>query len=38
MPVLSHRIILKTETRLKGRTEGDLLSEVLETVPAPTEE
>lgn len=36
-PVLSHRIILKTEARLKGRTEEDLLREVLETVPVPAE-
>jgi MoxR-like ATPase len=36
-PVLSHRIILKTEARLKGRTEEDLLSELLATVPVPAE-
>jgi MoxR-like ATPase len=37
VPVLSHRIILKTEARLKGRTEEDLLREVLESVPVPAE-
>jgi len=37
VPVLSHRIILKTEARLKGRTEEDLLREVLDTVPVPAE-
>jgi MoxR-like ATPase len=37
LPVLSHRIILKTETRLKGDTEQDLLREVLDTVPVPSE-
>jgi MoxR-like ATPase len=37
LPVLSHRIILKTETRLKGGTEQDLLREVLDTVPVPSE-
>lgn len=35
--VLFHRIILKTEARLKGRTEEDLLREVLDTVPVPAE-
>jgi MoxR-like ATPase len=38
VPVLSHRIILKTEARLKGRTEEDLLREVLESVPVPAED
>jgi MoxR-like ATPase len=37
VPVLSHRIILKTEARLKGRTVEDLLREVLDTVPVPAE-
>jgi MoxR-like ATPase len=35
--VLSHRIILKTEARLKGRTEEHLLREVLDTMPVPSE-
>jgi MoxR-like ATPase len=37
VPVLSHRILLKTEARLKGLTEEDLLKELLETVPVPAE-
>ncbi len=36
-PVLSHRIILKTEARLRGRTEEELLRELLYTVPVPAE-
>jgi MoxR-like ATPase len=35
--VLCHRIILKTEARLKGLTEEDLLRKILETVPVPAE-
>jgi MoxR-like ATPase len=35
--VLSHRIILKTEARLKGRTEEVLLREILASVPVPAE-
>jgi MoxR-like ATPase len=38
VPVLSHRIILKTEARLKGRTEEELLREILDSVPVPAEE
>jgi MoxR-like ATPase len=38
VPVLSHRIILKTEARLKGRSEEDLLKEILDSVPVPAEE
>lgn len=37
VPVLSHRIILKTEARLKGRTEEVLLREILASVPVPAE-
>ncbi|MGE5256709.1 MAG: AAA family ATPase [Hyphomicrobiales bacterium] len=37
VPALSHRIILKTEARLKGRTEEDLLREILLSVPVPAE-
>jgi len=37
VPALSHRIILKTEARLKGRTEEELLREILNTVPVPAE-
>jgi len=38
VPVLSHRSILKTEARLKGRTAEDLPREILDTVPFPAEE
>jgi MoxR-like ATPase len=37
VPVLSHRILLKTEARLKGRTEEQLLENTLESVPVPAE-
>jgi MoxR-like ATPase len=37
IPVLCHRIILKTEARLKGLTEEDLLKEVLNSVSVPAE-
>ena len=36
-PVLSHRIILKTEARLKGRSEELALQEILGSVPVPVE-
>jgi len=36
-PVLSHRLILKTEARLRGRTEEEVIEEILATVPVPTE-
>jgi MoxR-like ATPase len=36
-PVLSHRIILKTEARLRGRAEEDVIEEILATVPVPAE-
>ena len=38
VPVLSHRILLKTEARLKGRTAEDLPREILDTVPVPAEQ
>jgi MoxR-like ATPase len=37
VPVLSHRILMKTEARLKGRTEESIVEEILSTVPVPTE-
>ena len=37
VPVLSHRIILKTEARLKGRSEEEVLAEILSTIPVPAE-
>jgi MoxR-like ATPase len=36
-PVLSHRIIMKTEARLRGRTEEEVIEEILALVPVPTE-
>jgi len=36
-PVLSHRIIMKTEARLRGRTEEDVIEEILSSVPVPAE-
>lgn len=36
--VLSHRIILSTQTRLRGRTPADILAEVVESIPVPVEQ
>jgi MoxR-like ATPase len=35
--VLSHRMIVKTEARLRGRTEDGIIEEILATVPVPAE-
>jgi len=35
--VLSHRIIVKTEARLRGRTEDGIIEEILATVPVPVD-
>ena len=37
VPVLAHRIIAKTEARLRGRTEADMIHDILDTVPVPAE-
>lgn len=37
LPALAHRILARTEARLKNRREEDLLREILETLPAPVE-
>ncbi|MBN1101981.1 MAG: MoxR family ATPase [Deltaproteobacteria bacterium] len=37
VPVLSHRVIPRTEARLKGRSEKDILEDLLATVPVPAE-
>src|SRR5919201_1520071 len=37
LPTLSHRIILSTRTRLRGRDSRAILKEALETVPVPVE-
>jgi MoxR-like ATPase len=36
-PVLAHRIILSTRTRLRGRDNAEILREVLDSVPVPVE-
>jgi len=35
---LAHRLIVKTEARLRGRSAEDLIQEILSTVPVPVEE
>jgi MoxR-like ATPase len=35
--VLSHRVIVKMEARLRGRSEDDIIREILSTVPVPAE-
>jgi MoxR-like ATPase len=35
--VLSHRLILKPEAKVRGAQPGDLIQEILETTPVPTE-
>jgi len=35
--VLSHRIIVKTEARLRGRSEDSIIEEILSTVPVPAD-
>jgi MoxR-like ATPase len=37
LPVLSHRIILSTRTRLRGRDNGAIVKEVVDSVPVPVE-
>ncbi len=37
VPILAHRLILKPEARLRGRTEKTLIEEILETVPVPAD-
>jgi MoxR-like ATPase len=36
-PVLSHRLIASAQSRLRGRGAGDILTEILGTVPVPVE-
>ena len=36
-PVLGHRLILTTNSRLHGRSTGELVAEVINTVPVPIE-
>lgn len=37
VPALTHRLIIKAEARLKGRSPEDVLKEVVSTVPVPVE-
>jgi MoxR-like ATPase len=37
VPVLAHRVIPRTEARLKGRIEEDVIAEILSTVPVPVD-
>ncbi|GAC1362371.1 MAG: MoxR family ATPase [Herpetosiphon sp.] len=36
-PVLAHRLVIQSETRLRGRSVSDVIATVLERVPAPVE-
>jgi MoxR-like ATPase len=36
-PVLTHRLIIRPQTRLRGRTAEDVVSEVVDAVPVPVE-
>ncbi len=38
IPTLAHRLIAKTEARLKGRTTENIVQEIIATVPVPVEE
>ena len=37
VPVLAHRLVLNSTSRLRGRTTEQIVSEVLSTVPVPIE-
>lgn len=38
LPVIAHRLIIKAETRMRGKTEDDVLKEILEQTSIPLEE
>jgi len=38
VPALSHRLIARTEARLRGRSVEDIVGEIVSTVPVPVEE
>ncbi|RPJ42079.1 MAG: MoxR family ATPase [Deltaproteobacteria bacterium] len=38
IPVLAHRLLIKAEARMRGKTEEDVLREILECLPVPLEE
>jgi len=37
-PVLAHRLTVRTEARLRGRTAEQIMAELLAMVPVPVEE
>ena len=37
VPVLSHRLIVKTEARMKGHSPEEIVKEILTIVPVPAE-
>jgi MoxR-like ATPase len=37
IPILAHRFIAKTETRMKGQSQEDIIKEILSAVPVPME-
>ena len=37
-PVLAHRLILSPESRLRGHTADEVLTEILDRIPVPVEE
>ena len=38
IPVIAHRLLIKAEARMRGKTEEDVLREILERLPIPLEE
>jgi len=38
IPVIAHRLLIKAEARMRGKTEEDILREILERTPIPIEE
>jgi len=38
LPTLAHRLIAKTETRLRGQSSEAIVNEIVSTVPVPVEE
>jgi len=38
IPVIAHRLLMKAEARMRGKTEEDVLREILERTPIPLEE
>ncbi len=37
IPVIAHRLLIKAEARMRGKTETDILREILESLPVPLE-